>query len=104
MLGLAELRVKERDRLAAIAEGLAACGVSVEVGHDSLTVHGAGKPPRGGVKITTEFDHRIAMSFLVLGGVTAEPVAVDDATAIATSFPGFEALMNSLGARIAPLQ
>jgi 3-phosphoshikimate 1-carboxyvinyltransferase len=103
LLGLAELRVKESDRLTAIAAGLAACGVAVEAGEDSLTIHGAGKPPRGGATITTGFDHRIAMSFLVLGLVTDCPVAVDDATAIATSFPGFDALMAGLGARIAAL-
>jgi 3-phosphoshikimate 1-carboxyvinyltransferase len=100
LLGLAELKVKESDRLAMIAAGLKACGVKIEVGEDSLTIHGAGRPPRGGATIATAFDHRIAMSFLVLGLVSDEPVAIDDATAIATSFPTFEALMAGLGARI----
>jgi len=100
LLGLGELRVKESDRLAMIAAGLAACGVALEMGEDSLTIHGAGHPPKGGALVATAFDHRIAMSFLVLGLVSAEPVAVDDTTAIATSFPGFEALMAGLGARI----
>lgn len=97
MCGLAELRVKESDRLLMIAEGLKACGVEIEMGEDSLTVHGTGKPPRGGAVIKTALDHRIAMSFLVLGGVTENPVTVDDAAPIATSFPGFVELMNDLG-------
>ena len=100
MRGLAELRVKESDRLAAIARGLEACGVGVEEDKDSLTVHGVGRPPQGGGLVATHFDHRIAMSFLVLGMASAEPVTVDDATAIDTSFPGFAALMNGLGAKI----
>ena len=77
MHGLAELRVKESDRLAMVADGLDACGVGVEAGPDSLTVHGAGTPP-GGATVATSMDHRIAMSFLVLGMASAEPVAVDD--------------------------
>ncbi len=101
MTGLAELRVKESDRLAAMARGLAACGVRVEETPDSLTVHGTGRPPQGGATIAVELDHRIAMSFLVLGMAAAEPVAVDDAEAIDTSFPGFAVLMNGLGAGIA---
>ena len=99
MHGLAELRVKESDRLAMVADGLDACGVGVEAGPDSLTVHGAGTPP-GGATVATAMDHRIAMSFLVLGMASAEPVAVDDSGFIDTSFPGFVDLMNSLGARI----
>jgi 3-phosphoshikimate 1-carboxyvinyltransferase len=100
MNGLAELRVKESDRLAMIAAGLEACGVGVEVGADSLVVHGG--RPRGGARVTTAMDHRIAMSFLVLGTVSAEPVAVDDSTFIDTSFPGFVELMTGLGADIGP--
>ncbi len=100
LLGLGELRVKESDRLMMIAEGLAACGVGIEMGEDSLTIHGTGRPPTGGATVKTAFDHRIAMSFLVLGLVSDGPVAVDDATAIATSFPNFESLMSGLGARI----
>ena len=102
LLGMAELRVKESDRLAMIANGLAACGVAVEMGEDSLTIHGTGRPPAGGVTVATAFDHRIAMSFLVLGLVSDAPIAVDDASAIATSFPTFETLMAGLGARIVP--
>jgi 3-phosphoshikimate 1-carboxyvinyltransferase len=100
MRGLAELRVKESDRLAAVAEGLTRCGVRVEAGPDSLTVDGSGTPPRGGATIATHLDHRIAMAFLVLGIGAAEPVTVDDAAPIETSFPGFAALMNELGADI----
>ena len=74
MLGLGELRVKESDRLALMAEGLARCGVKAEISGDDLTVQGTGKPPQGGATITTAMDHRIAMSFLVLGSVTQEPV------------------------------
>jgi 3-phosphoshikimate 1-carboxyvinyltransferase len=99
MLGLAELRVKESDRLAMVADGLAACGVAVEAGPDSLTVHGAGTPP-GGATVATAMDHRIAMSFLVLGMASSQPVAVDDSEFIETSFPGFVELMNELGAQI----
>jgi 3-phosphoshikimate 1-carboxyvinyltransferase len=101
MRGLAELKVKESDRLAAIAEGLARCGVKVETGPDSLTVEGRGAPPKGGARIATRLDHRIAMAFLVLGIGAKEPVTVDDAAPIETSFPGFAALMNGLGAEIA---
>src|SRR3546814_43466 len=103
MRGLGELRVKESDRLAAIATGLDACGVRVAVDADSLTVHGsgggAGSVPGGGT-VETHYDHRIAMSFLVLGLAAAKPVTVDDGRAIASSFPGFVPLMNGLGARI----
>ena len=102
MLGLAELRVKESDRLAAVANGLEACGASVEAGKDSLTVTGNGKPPAGGATIATALDHRIAMSFLVLGLVTKNPIAVDDARPIDTSFPGFADRLGRLGADIAP--
>ena len=101
MTGLAELRVKESDRLAAMARGLAACGVEVIEGADSLVVRGRGTRPAGGARIETGLDHRIAMSFLVLGLAAAKPVAIDDAGPIDTSFPGFAELMNGLGARIA---
>ncbi len=100
MTGLAELRVKESDRLLMIANGLKACGVDLEMGEDSLTIHGTGKPPKGGTAIETALDHRIAMSFLVLGTVTDEPVQIDDATPIATSFPNFVELMQELGSEI----
>lgn len=102
MHGLAELKVKESDRLAAIAAGLAANGVKVEVGADSLTVHGTGGRIEGGGTVQTHLDHRIAMSFLVMGIAARQPVTVDDVEMIDTSFPGFVSLMNGLGARIAP--
>jgi 3-phosphoshikimate 1-carboxyvinyltransferase len=101
MRGLAELRVKESDRLAAIAEGLASCGATVAIDGDTLIVDGAGRAPPGGARIAARLDHRIAMSFLVLGMASREPVAIDDGATIATSFPGFVPLMNGLGAAIA---
>jgi 3-phosphoshikimate 1-carboxyvinyltransferase len=100
MRGLAELRVKESDRLAAIAAGLAGCGVHVAVDGDNLIVEGAGGPPEGGGLIETQLDHRIAMAFLVLGLAAKEPVRIDDMAPIATSFPGFIEMMNRLGAAI----
>jgi 3-phosphoshikimate 1-carboxyvinyltransferase len=100
MTGLAELRVKESDRLRAIAEGLGACGVAVEASAEELVIHGCGGPPPGGARIAAHHDHRIAMSFLVLGTVARAPVTVDGAETIETSFPGFALLMNRLGARI----
>ncbi len=102
MRGLAELKVKESDRLAAIAAGLAANGIEVEIGDDSLTVHGKGGLVPGGGTVATHLDHRIAMSFLVLGMAAREPVVVDDIEMVDTSFPGFVDLMNGLGASIAP--
>jgi 3-phosphoshikimate 1-carboxyvinyltransferase len=101
MCGLGELRVKESDRLALVFEGLKACGAIVEIEDDDLIVHGNGKPPRGGATIATSMDHRIAMSFLILGMATPDPVTIDDSRMIATSFPGFVAMMNGLGGSIA---
>jgi len=98
MEGLGELRVKESDRLAAIVEGLRACGVQACAEGDTLTVTG-GKPT-GGAAIATRLDHRIAMSFLVMGMAAGAPVQIDDGETIATSFPGFAALCNRLGAHI----
>lgn len=98
MRGLAELRVKESDRLSAIAAGLASCGARVAVDGDNLIVDGDGGPPAGGGLIPTQLDHRIAMAFLVLGLATRTPVRIDDAAPIATSFPGFTGLLNALGA------
>lgn len=98
MRGLAELRVKESDRLAGITEGLQRCGVTAAVEGDDLVVTGGGRPPKGGTTIATRLDHRIAMAFLVFGLATRDPVAIDDARPIATSFPDFVPLMRSLGA------
>jgi len=96
--GLAELRVKESDRLAAIAHGLTACGVQATIEDDDLTIAGCGGPPPGGATIAVQLDHRIAMAFLVLGLAARRPVAIDDDAAIATSFPSFVALLRGLGA------
>jgi 3-phosphoshikimate 1-carboxyvinyltransferase len=100
MRGLAELRVKESDRLAAIAGGLAACGVRVAVEGDDLIVDGDGRPPEGGAMIATQLDHRIAMAFLVLGLAAREPVRIDDGHPIATSFPDFVPSMSRIGAAV----
>ena len=100
MRGLGELRVKESDRLALMADGLQNCGVAVEIEGDDLIVHGTGAPPTGGATIATQMDHRIAMSFLVLGSVAAEPIQIDDGSFIATSFPNFIPTMNGLGMKI----
>ncbi|HEY0526625.1 MAG TPA: 3-phosphoshikimate 1-carboxyvinyltransferase [Stellaceae bacterium] len=103
MHGLAELRVKESDRLSAVAQGLAVCGVAVTIEGDTLTVEGTGgAPPEGGAAIASRLDHRIAMSFLVLGMAARQPTRIDDGEPIQTSFPGFVPLMNGLGASIAP--
>jgi 3-phosphoshikimate 1-carboxyvinyltransferase len=100
MRGLSELRVKESDRLAAIIEGLHKVGVEAIEEGDNLILHGRGAIPQGGATITSHYDHRIAMSFLVLGLVAAQPITVDDGRAIATSFPVFTNLMNGLGAKL----
>jgi 3-phosphoshikimate 1-carboxyvinyltransferase len=101
MQGLHELRVKESDRLAAVAAGLAEAGVEHEIQGDDLLVHGSnGKVRGGGNPVATHLDHRIAMSFLVMGLATAQPMTVDDGAMIATSFPSFLPLMRELGATI----
>ena len=98
MDGLAELKVKESDRLAATAAGLTANGVSTTVNGDTLIVHGTGKVAGGG-SVATHLDHRIAMAFLTMGLVSNNPVTVDDTAMIATSFPEFRGLMEQLGAQ-----
>ena len=100
MDGLAELKVKESDRLAATAAGLEANGVSATVIGDSLIVHGTGSV-RGGGTVATHLDHRIAMAFLTMGLASEKPVMVDDTAMIATSFPSFRGLMERLGATYA---
>lgn len=97
MNGLKELRVKESDRLAATADLLRINGVALDVEGDDLIVHGKGRAPGGGT-VATHMDHRIAMSAIVLGLGSERPVQIDDGTFIATSFPGFVALMRGLGA------
>lgn len=99
MRGLHELRVKESDRIGAMVAGLRACGVAVTEEPAGMIVHGTGRVP-GGASVATHLDHRIAMAFLVLGLGAQDPVTVDDIAPIATSFPGFLALMRGLGARI----
>lgn len=99
MLGLSELRVKESDRLAATARGLAACGVVAGSEGDALHVRGSARVP-GGTTIAANLDHRIAMAFLTLGLGADAPVMIDDAATIATSFPGFAALVRELGGDI----
>ncbi|MEX0370851.1 MAG: 3-phosphoshikimate 1-carboxyvinyltransferase [Tateyamaria sp.] len=101
MPGVKELRVKESDRIDAMAQGLRAAGVAVDEGPDWWTVTGLGhgKLP-GGVTCASHLDHRIAMSFLVMGMATQKPMSVDDGGPIATSFPIFETLMAALGAQL----
>ena len=98
--GLAELRVKESDRLTATAAMLRAGGVRAEIERDDLIIHGMANPPGGGL-VQTHMDHRLAMSTLVFGQRTARPMAIDDSRFIETSFPGFVELMRGLGAGIA---
>lgn len=98
MAGLGELRVKESDRLAAIAEGLTVCGVDHKVSDDALTIHPGDVVPGGGA-VATHMDHRIAMAFLIMGLGAANPVQIDDQTMIATSYPAFLRDMQSLGAK-----
>jgi 3-phosphoshikimate 1-carboxyvinyltransferase len=96
--GIGELRVKESDRIASVVAGLTANSVTVEEGPESIVVHGGAKV-RGGGTVATHLDHRIAMSFLILGLAAEEPVTIDDSGPIATSFPEFRGLMTGLGAR-----
>lgn len=99
MRGLEELRVKESDRISVMAQGLKACGVACEELPDGLIVHGqGGEPLPGGATVAAQLDHRIAMSFAVLGLNAQARVTVDDARPIATSFPDFVAMMQMLGA------
>jgi len=101
MRGVKELRVKESDRIDAMATGLRAAGVTVDEGPDWWSVSGAGfGNVAGGITVQSRLDHRIAMSFLVLGLATNAPMRVDDGGPIATSFPIFEPLMTQLGASV----
>jgi 3-phosphoshikimate 1-carboxyvinyltransferase len=99
MRGLGELRVKESDRLEAVAAGLLAAGLDPLIVGDDLIVEGRGGDVVGGGLVATHLDHRIAMSFLCLGLAARKPVAIDDAGMIATSFPAFRADMERLGAQ-----
>jgi 3-phosphoshikimate 1-carboxyvinyltransferase len=101
MNGLQELRVKESDRLEAVAAGLVCAGISHAIEGNDLLVHGNGSAPMGGMGVVqTHMDHRIAMSFLVMGMASQQPMTVDDMAFIATSFPAFVPLMNGLGAKL----
>ena len=101
MRGIKELRVKESDRIDAMARGLEACGIKVEEGNDYLIVHGRGPGGvPGGATVASWLDHRIAMAFLCLGLAAQRPIAIDDGATIATSFPRFVELMRGLGATI----
>ena len=99
--GIGELKIKESNRLEAMAKGLKECGIQTETTENSLTIVGSGRGPKGGNTITTHLDHRIAMSYLVLGLISKRPITIDDGSPIDTSFPGFVELMNSLGANMA---
>ena len=99
MLGIAELRVKETDRIKAMADGLMRCGVKVEYDENSMRVKNS--TVNGGVTISAEHDHRIAMSFLTLGMNAKAPITVNGCATIETSFPGFASAMNQLGASLA---
>jgi 3-phosphoshikimate 1-carboxyvinyltransferase len=100
MRGLKELRVKESDRLAAVADGLRANGSEFAIEGDDLMVQGRGRPSGGGT-VVTHMDHRIAMAFLVMGLASERPVGVDDGSIIATSFPGYVAMLRGLGGDLA---
>jgi 3-phosphoshikimate 1-carboxyvinyltransferase len=99
MRGLHELRVKESDRLAAVAAGLAAARVAHAIEEDDLIVSGGNGAVRGGGRVETHLDHRIAMSFLIMGLASEQPMGIDDSSMIATSFPAFQGLMARLGAQ-----
>lgn len=100
MRGLEELRVKESDRITVMATGLTACGIPAQELPDGLIITGsAGEKRPGGATVAANLDHRIAMSFAVLGLHTKAPVTIDDATPIATSFPSFIMMMQTLGAQ-----
>ena len=100
MSGVSELRVKETDRIAVMAAGLKACGVDVAEGDDFMSVTGGSDAPSGDAVINSQHDHRIGMSFLVLGMVSQAPIQVDDVETINTSFPAFADKMNAIGASI----
>ncbi len=102
MRGLHELTVKESNRLQVMADGLRAAGVSLTLEGDDLIIHGRNRPPYGDVEIDAHLDHRIAMSFLVLGMAAQRPVTINDATPIQTSFPDFIDQMTRLGAKLTP--
>ena len=103
MEGVGELRVKESDRIASVEAGLKANGVNVESGDDWMKVQGNPNGVAGGGTVVTNADHRIAMSFLIMGLASDAPVAIDDASMIKTSFPGFTDLLGELGGKVSDL-
>ncbi|MAV94102.1 MAG: 3-phosphoshikimate 1-carboxyvinyltransferase, partial [Euryarchaeota archaeon] len=99
--GVSELRVKESDRISSVANGLRKCGVSVSDTKDTMEIIGKGAGSvTGGVLCESNFDHRIAMSFLCLGLASVNKISVDDVSSIDTSFPTFFSLMTNLGAEM----
>ena len=103
MTGLEELRIKESDRLAAVANGLKANGINCVEGESSLKIVGNEQNIGGGL-VKTHLDHRIAMSFLILGTAASKPVSIDDGAPILTSFPNFIELINSIGSKFSNLE
>ena len=97
MNGVAELKVKESNRLGAIADGLQNCGVKIKIGEDSLEITGGFKQPKDLVRVKTHLDHRIAMSFLIMGLIIKNGVEIDDCNMINTSFPTFIEIFNKFG-------
>ena len=95
--GLNELKVKESDRFKAILEGLKSCNIKVEHKENDIIIYGSAEEIKGGVKINSNYDHRIAMSFLILGGVSQKPIEVLGCKSILTSYPNFLKQMNSIG-------
>ena len=98
MLGIAELRVKETDRIKVMADGLISCGVTVDYDHNSMRV--TKSIVTGGATLSAKDDHRIAMSFLVLGMIARTPITVTGCSTIETSFPEFASGINQLGASV----
>ncbi len=97
MTNLHELRVKESDRLIVMAKGLKKCGVALEYGDDWISIIGSGgRPLKGGAKIDTHLDHRIAMAFYIAGLHAMHPIIINDFSPVETSFPGFLALFDQL--------
>ena len=95
--GLNELKVKESDRFKAIIDGLKSCNIKVENKENDIIIYGSAEEIKGGVKVNSNYDHRIAMSFLILGGVSQKPIEVSGCKSILTSYPNFLKQMNSIG-------
>jgi 3-phosphoshikimate 1-carboxyvinyltransferase len=98
--GLSELRYKESDRFNGIIDGLISCGIKVEANNDDIIIFGSNAQVKGGVTINCKYDHRIAMSFLILGAVSKKPIKVIGCKSISTSYPNFISEVNSIGMNI----